>query len=53
MTFWQTLGNYEYEVKRTKGGGCRYTGWCRSVGGRMADGRWPERNNKTGQVRYG
>lgn len=32
--FWQSFGGYEYEVGPN---GC-YTGWCRCVGGRGANG---------------
>lgn len=46
--FWQTIGQYEYEVARDIG----YTGWYRCVNGQLADGRWPERNGKTGETRY-
>lgn len=35
--FWQTLGDYEYEVDKN----CQYTGRYRCVGGRLADGTWP------------
>jgi len=34
---WQTLGDYEYEV-----GPGGYTGWYRCVGGRLANGLWPQ-----------
>jgi len=47
MTFWQTLGQYEYECSREVG----YTGWCRCVGGRLSNGRWPQWNNNTGGTR--
>lgn len=47
MLSWQTQGeDYEYEHD-----GSSYTGWCRSVGGRTLDGRWTERNQKTGEER--
>lgn len=46
---WQKIGQYEYEVD----GICEYTGWYRCVGGRLADGRWPYWNYKTGGKRYG
>ena len=49
MIAWQTLGQYEYEYEYDKSG---YTGWYRCVGGKMADRRWPEWNNKTGETRY-
>jgi hypothetical protein len=45
---WQTVGQYEYEIKEGTG----YTGWYRCEGGRLADGRWPEFNYKTGKTRY-
>ena len=49
-TFWQTVsysfGTYEYEYDEDG-----YTGWCRSAGGQLADGRWPEHNNITGEDR--
>ena len=48
MTFWQTLGRYEYECNCEVG----YTGWCRCVGGQLADGRWPEWHSGTGETRY-
>lgn len=46
---WQDspCGRYEYEHD-----GSNYTGWCRCKDGRMANGRWPEWNNKTGENRY-
>lgn len=44
---WMTLGRYEYEYDEN---GC-CTGWCRCVGGRMANGRWPEFNSYTGVTR--
>jgi hypothetical protein len=44
---WQTLGHYEYEYGRRG-----YTGWCRCIGGRMADGLYPEFNYMTGEIRY-
>lgn len=47
MIFWQSLGNYEYEV-----GASGYTGWCRCIGGKLADGRWPEWNGYTGEQRF-
>jgi len=47
MSFWQTLGNYEYEVDEN----LRYTGWVRCAGGRLADGRWPKWNMHTGEKR--
>ncbi|MFA5127706.1 MAG: hypothetical protein WC457_01730 [Patescibacteria group bacterium] len=42
-----SLGAYEYEYDRYG-----YTGWYRCAGGRLADGRWPEWNFKTGATRY-
>ncbi len=47
MHWWQTLGQYEHEVS-----GSQYTGWVRCVGGRLADGRWPEFHQHTGATRY-
>ncbi len=44
--WWQTLGNYEYEV-----GENGYTGWYRCVGGRLANGLWPAWNSE-GEKRY-
>lgn len=46
---WQRFGQREYEADRHH----QYTGWCRHVGGQLADGRWPQWNNKTGATRYG
>jgi hypothetical protein len=46
ITGWQTQGKYQYEFD--SGG---YTGWCRAVGGRMSDGRYPQWNYKTGEQR--
>lgn len=51
-TFWQTLGRYEFEVKEGTDGNCYYTGWIRCVGGRLADGRWPQWNEYTGEERF-
>lgn len=48
MTAWQRLGQYEYEYSYDRSA---YTGWYRCVGGRMADGRWPQWNSKTGETR--
>lgn len=45
MNAWQTLGQYEYNRHG-------YTGWYRCVGGRGADGRWPQWNINTGEKRY-
>jgi hypothetical protein len=36
--WWQTLGQYQYEV----GSDGRYTGWYRCVGGQLADSTWPQ-----------
>lgn len=47
MTFWQRLGQYEYEVSEGD-----YTGWVRCVGGQLADGRWPQWNTYTGERRF-
>jgi hypothetical protein len=44
MTAWQTVGQYEYEYNEES----EYTGWYRIVGGRLANGHWPQWNNKTG-----
>jgi len=46
MTSWQRLGQYECEYDE-----CGYTGWCRCVNGRLANGRWPQWNENTGQKR--
>ena len=51
-TWWETgFGGYEFEVgydpQRNFYG---FTGWVRCIGGRMADGRWPEWHG--GLVRY-
>ena len=48
MITWQIFGQYECEYYED-----RRTGWYRCVGGRLADGRWPEWNEDTGQKRYG
>jgi hypothetical protein len=46
-TMWQSLGRYEYEVAQDydeRGqpfGTMYYTGRCRAIGGRLADGTWP------------
>lgn len=47
FTFWMTIGDH-YEFEYNARG---YTGWYRGVGGRMADGRFPERNINTGATR--
>lgn len=44
MTFWQTFGQIQREVRK----GVGYTGWYRYVGGRCADGRWPEYHSEYG-----
>lgn len=51
ITAWQslTIGAYEYQYEYTEQG---YTGWHRCASGRLADGRWPEWNYKTGETRY-
>jgi hypothetical protein len=43
LTAWQTHGDYQFEYDENG-----YTGWYRCVGGRLADGRWPQwhRNGK-------
>lgn len=46
MHGWQRIGPYEYQFDKNG-----YTGWCRCVGGRLADGRWPEWNQNTGEKR--
>lgn len=54
-SWWHPLGNgYEYELAcdDQRHIGPYATGWCRCVGGRLADGRWPEWNYNTGQQRY-
>lgn len=51
MTFWQTLGRYEYEVAQGTDRAPCYSGWVRCVGGRLADGRWPQWNIYTGKKR--
>ena len=50
-TFWQTLRQYEYEVARGADDNMYYTGQVRCVGGRMANGKWPEHNIYTGEIR--
>lgn len=50
ILLWQTFGLCEYEYD---GDQDKYTGWCRRTNGRLANGKWPEWNNKTGQRRYG
>jgi hypothetical protein len=47
MTGWQTFGGYEFEFN-SRG----YTGWYRCVGGRLANGLWPEWCRETGVMRY-
>ncbi len=46
MTAWQQLGQYEYEYDESG-----YTGWCRCIGGMLADGRWPQWNSYSGASR--
>ena len=52
MLFWQqqiisaTVGGYEYQHD-----GVNYTGWCRCIGGRMANGTWPMWHSRTGEQR--
>ena len=48
MTSWQSQGGYELEFDF---GLNDYTGWYRCIGGRLADGRWPAWNYKTGAKR--
>lgn len=38
---WQTIGQYQYQFDSTG-----YTGWYRCVGGKMANGIWPQWNNE-------
>lgn len=51
MTLWQQLSfcnnRYEFEYDQRD-----YTGWYRCIGGRLADGRWPEWNYRTSEKRY-
>jgi hypothetical protein len=47
MSFWRTIGKYEHEVNESG-----YTGWYRCVNGALANGLWPEWNDKTGETRY-
>lgn len=47
MKSWQTIGQYEFEYDENG-----YTGWCRCVGGRNANGLWPAWNQTTGAKRY-
>ena len=46
LTCWQTIGRYEYEYNERG-----YTGWYRCVGGRQANGLWPQWNINTGATR--
>jgi len=46
MTTWMRIGGYEYEHN-----GHDFTGWCRCISGRLADGHWPQWNEKTGARR--
>ena len=48
LTFWQSLGGYEFEVSERSG----YTGWYRYSHGRLPSGLMPEWNANTGEVRY-
>ena len=56
-TLWQRMGSYEYEAAQDydqRGrpiGSMYYTGWCRCVGGRLANGHWPQWNDHTGEQR--
>jgi hypothetical protein len=52
MTFWQSLGSYEFEVARGPDNQAYYTGWYRCVGGRLADGRWPMWNMDNSEKGY-
>ncbi|MFA6588256.1 MAG: hypothetical protein WCT08_04245 [Patescibacteria group bacterium] len=47
MKGWFVQGGYEYEYDKHG----QFTGWCRCVGGRMANGSWPQWNNLTGKSR--
>lgn len=50
LTTWvHNICGHEFEVSYKTG---TYTGWSRCIGGRLADGRWPERNDRTGETRY-
>lgn len=50
LTSWcHNICGYEFEVSYETG---TYTGWSRCIEGRLADGRWPERNFRTGETRY-
>ncbi len=46
MKSWQRQGQYEYEYDAHG-----YTGWYRCVGGRLANGRWPQWHSETGAER--
>jgi len=46
MYAWQQIGGYEFQFDANG-----YTGWYRCVGGRLADGRWPQWNYLTGEAR--
>lgn len=37
MSFWQKIGDYEYEVDKVG----KYTGRYRCIGGRLSNGKWP------------
>lgn len=45
---WRRFGQYEFEVNEHS----QYTGWYRCVGGRLANGRWPQWNDATGATAY-
>ena len=54
---WQSDGLYEREWTCSTSSNhetLTFTGWYRCVGGRLADGRWPEWNEEGGvrMVRY-
>jgi len=49
MIVWSTVGQYEYEYSYSLHD---YTGWYRCIGGRLANGRWPQWHSKTGDKRY-
>lgn len=46
FTISPTVGGYEYQYD-----GARYTGWCRWIGGQLADGTWPMWHSRTGEQR--
>lgn len=45
---WQRQDQYQHEVDELG----EYTGWYRCVGGRLANGYWPEWHNTSGLTRY-